>query len=147
MANEPTRRLGTLTVRSKIKLLNTRTTLPDDWSINQNGMLTPQSFIDFSKTESYFKSPARYSYYLAKKLEGIVEKEYETAQKIFIPDSELREIVGKIISNEYGKNNLSDLDLNARLSIAKKLRYNYASTIKQIARMLHLEKSTLEHFL
>lgn len=147
VANEPTRRLGTLTVRSKIKLLNTRTTLPDDWSINQNGMLTPQSFIDFSKTESYFKSPARYSYYLAKKLEGIVEKEYETAQKIFIPDSELREIVGKIISNEYGKNNLSDLDLNSRLSIAKKLRYNYASTIKQIARMLHLEKSTLEHFL
>jgi hypothetical protein len=110
-------------------------------------MLCPDSFIDTSIIESYFKTPVRYSYFLARKLEGVVEQEIESSQKTFIPDIELREIVRKMIMQDYGKESIADLDVNARLSVARKLRYDYASTLKQISRMVHLDRSALEGFM
>ena len=52
-----------------------------------------------------------------------------------------------MIRKDFGKERVKDLDVNARLSVARKLRYRYASSIKQIARMVHLEKSALEGFI
>lgn len=141
------RPLSSFSRRNQRTLLNTRVVLPDDWRIDDNGMICPDSFIDVYRVESYFKTPVRYSYFLAKKLEGVVEQEFESSQKIFIPDRELREVVRRMAVQNYGKESVTDLDFNARLSIARKLRYNYASTIKQIARMLHLESSAIEGFL
>lgn len=136
--------LSAISRRKQRELLKTRFTLPGDWKIDSKGMLCPSSFIDVSLIESHFKTPIRYSYFLARKLEGTVEQEVESSQKIFIPDIELRRIVKRMISQDYGKDSVLDLDVNARLSIARKLRYQYASTIKQISRMVHLDKSALE---
>ena len=110
-------------------------------------MLCPGSFLDVSVIESYFKTPIRYSYFLAKRLEGTIEQEIESSQKTFIPDIELREIVRKMILQDYGKNSVIDLDVSERLAVARKLRYRYASTLKQISRMVHLDRSALEGFI
>ena len=121
--------------------------MPSEWRIDQNGMLCIESFVDVSVIESRFKTSVRYSYFLAKKLEGIVEQDYGASQKTFIPDVELREIVRQMIHQDYGKDSVADLDVNARLSIARKLRYNYASTLKQISRMVKLDQSVLGGFI
>ena len=84
---------------------------------------------------------------MSKKLEGEVELELQSSHKVFIPDIELRGIVKEMIRQDFGKERVKDLDVNARLSVARKLRYRYASSIKQIARMVHLEKSALESFI
>ena len=139
--------LSAISCRAQRVLLRTRVMLPGVWRIDDKGMLCPDSFLDASIIESYFKTPVRYSYFLAKKLEGVVEQEIETSQKTFIPDIELREIVRKMILQEYGKDSVKDLDVRARLSIAKKLRYHYASTLKQISRMVRLDRSVLEGFI
>lgn len=144
---ENTESLSKFSHRAQRTLLSTRVTLPGEWRIDKNSMLCPDSFLDASVIESYFKTPVRYSYFLAKKLEGVVEQEIESSQKIFIPDIELREIVRKIILQDYGKNNVTDLDVHDRLSVARVLRYRYASSIKQISRMVHLDRSALEGFI
>ena len=64
-----------------------------------------------------------------------------------MPDIELREIVRKMVLQDYGKDSVADLDVHARLSVARKLRYRYASTLKQIARMVHLDRSALDGFI
>lgn len=145
--DENTKPLSAISCRAQRVLLRTRVMLPGVWRIDDKGMLCPDSFLDASIIESYFKTPVRYSYFLAKKLEGVVEQEIETSQKTFIPDIELREIVRKMILQDYGKDNVIDLEVHARLSIARKLRYRYASTIKQISRMVNLDKAALEGFI
>ena len=144
---EGTVSLSEMSCRAQRILLSTRVSLPGEWRVDKNGMLCPDSFLDASIIESYFKTPVRYSYFLAKKLEGVVEQEIESSQKTFIPDIELREIVRNMILQDYGKDSVKDLDVRARLSIAKKLRYQYASTLKQISRMVHLDRSALEGFI
>lgn len=143
---EESKPLSTLSSRARRALLSTRIMLPPDWRIDNKGMLCPDSFLDVSVIESYFKTPVRYSYFLAKKLEGTVDMEMGLSQKIFIPDIELREIVRKMIMQDYGKDSVTDLDVHDRLSVARKLRYRYASTLKQISRMVHLDRSALEGF-
>ena len=143
---DDTRPLSTMTRRTQRTLLGTRIMLPGEWKVDSKGMLCPDSFLDTSVIESYFKTPARYAYFLAKKWEGAVEQEMESSQKIFVPDIELREIVRKMVLQDYGKRRVTDLDAHARLSIARKLRYRYASTLKQISRMVHLDRSALEGF-
>ena len=139
--------LSSLSRRNQRKLLNTRFLLPDDWRIDDRGMIFPTSYLAVSELEALFRTPARYSYFLAKKLEGIVEEEMTFSQKLFIPDSELREIVRRMIENDYGKDTVSELGLNERLAVARKLRNRYAATLKQIARMVHLDRSSLGNFL
>ena len=145
--DDDTKPLSSMSRRSQRILLSTRVAIPAEWRINTMGMLCPDSFLDASVIESYFKTPVRYSYFLAKKLEGVVEQEIETSQKTFIPDIELREIVRKMILQDYGKDNVTDLDVHDRLSVARTLRYRYASTIKQISRIVHLDRSALEGFI
>ena len=128
-------------------LLKTRVALPGDWLIDENGMISPMSFLDIHRLESYFKSPTRYTYFLAKKLEGVVEQELEHSQKTFIPDKELRPIVERLAQQTFGVETVKDLDVNSRLALARKLRYDYASTLKQISRMVLLDKSLLEGFM
>ena len=139
--------ISTLSRRRQRELLNSKVLFPDEWLINDSGMIHPLSFLNINKLEDCYKSPMRYSYFLAKKLEGIVEQELEHSQKLFIPDKDLRPIVAEIIRSNFGNKNLQQLDVNERLFIAKKLRHNYASTIKQISRMIHLEPSVLEGFI
>lgn len=139
--------LASLARRTIRTLLGTRSVLPDSWEINDDGMICPTTFVDLTRLESCFRTPAKYSYFLAKKLEGTVNQELDFEEKKFISDMELREIVKNMIRQEYGKENLSELDINSRMSIARKLKYHYAATTKQIARMVHLEKEALEGFI
>ena len=139
--------ISTLSRRRQRELLNSKVLFPDEWLINESGMIHPLSFLNINKLEACYKSPLRYSYFLAKKLEGIVEQELEHSRKLFIPDKDLRPIVAEIVRSNFGNKTLQQLDVNERLFIAKKLRHNYASTIKQISRMIHLEPSVLEGFI
>ena len=141
------RLMSELTLREQRAMFLTRIELPGNWMIDENGMISPLSFLDFQRVESYFKSPIRYSYFLAKKQEGIVEQEFVKSQKIFIPDKELRVIARKLVKDHYGECRMEDLDVKSRLVIARRLRYDYASTHKQIARLLRLDKSALEDFI
>ena len=56
-------------------------------------------------------------------------------------------MVAKMARDLYGAESVRDLDVNARLGLARKLRYEFASTIKQISRMVYLDKTALEGFL
>ena len=140
-------KISDLTVRAKRELFNTRITLPDEWTVDSRGMLDPTSFIDIRRLENYFKTPARYSYFLAKKLEGIVESNMANALKTFMPDKELRPVTRQIAQRMFGQDDIRALDVRSRIRIAKELRYGYMSTLKQISRMVFLEEDILEGFI
>lgn len=141
------RSLESFTRREQKALLHSHTVLPQDWNVDCNGMILPTSFMNIRRLESFFRSPAKYSYFLAKKLEGIVEQNLEHSRKSFIPDKELRPVVRKLALEKYGSDDIKSLNVNARLGIARILRYSYGSTVKQISRMIYLDTDALEGFI
>lgn len=138
--------LAQLPLSKQRSLLKTRAKVPGEWYVDSRGMISPSSFMDFSRIENIFRTSTRYSYFLAKKLEGQVEMQLSKSRKVFIPDKELRQIVRKIAHDTYRTEDVRSLDVKSRLAIAKRLRYDYASTLKQISRMVCLTDDLLKGF-
>lgn len=146
MIGDGCKRIGETTLEQQRALLKSRIRVPDDWIVCQNGMISPASFMDLKHVERIFKTPARYSYFLAKKLEGAVEVQMRESRKTFIPDKDLRNVTKQLSHNLYGSEDVRSLDVKSRLAIARRLRYDYASTIKQISRMVYLDPEVLGGF-
>ena len=140
------RRISSYTRRAQKEILHSNIVIPGDWIIDAQGMIHPACFMDISIIESYFKSPIRYTYFLSKKLEGMIELDLEHAQKTFIPDKEMRQIVKDMIIERYQTADIRQLGINERLQVARTLKYKYACTVKQICRMVHMEKDAIEGF-
>ena len=135
------------TVRQLRDIIRTRVNLPGDWLIDKRGMLDPTCFTEWQKVESLYKSPLRYLFYLTKKLEGKINLTLSQNQKSFISDRDLREVTKNLCFESFGQSDVRTLDLKKRLHIAKILKRDYASTPKQISRMLHLDSDILKDFI
>ena len=144
-ADIPSVSLNDMTQKDARELLGTWVQLPGYWKVDRSGMILPTCFLDVDKLQRLFKSPIKYLYHLSKKLEGKIEM--QGGIRTFIPDKELRQITEELTRKHFGKTDIRQLDFNSRIALARKLRYDYASTLKQIARMLHLDTATLEGFI
>jgi len=125
------------------KLLKTHIRLPEDWTFDKHGMISPECFLEWEKTEKLFGTPIRYTYFLSRKLEGKLEMKYESSNQAFIRDTELR----KLVEEMAGHKNIRSLDFNTRIAIGRKLRYEYAASVKQISRMVYLDTDILKKFI
>ena len=139
-------RIGSMPIVQQRAVLKTRISVPGDWLVCQNGMILPGSFMDLGHVERIFKTPSRYSYFLAKKLEGTVEMQMNESRRTFMTDKDLREVTKKLSRMMYGEDDVRSLDVKSRIAVARKLRYDYASTVKQISRMLYLDPDLLGGF-
>ena len=128
-------------------LLKSRISLPENWSLNSDGMINPLCFTDINRTESLFKTPVRYLFFLAKKLEGKINQILAQGSKSFISDKDLREIAIGLAYKEFGSVNIRFLDVNSRIRLAHELRKDFLASHKQISRILHLEVEILKELL
>lgn len=128
-------------------LLKSRVSFPDDWSFDDNGMLNPLCFTDINRIERIFKSPARYLFYLVKKLEGKINQTLEEHDRPFVSDKDLRDIASDMAVQTYGSKDIRTLNIKSRLIIARKLKNDYASSTKQLSRVLNLDASILKDFI
>ena len=141
------RRFDSFSLREQSILLGPHAKLPQDWRVDGSGMLDVRCFVDVAFLEKLFRTPGRYLYFLSKKLEGDVDKFFTTGTRTFLQDKDLRRIVEKLAKEQYGEGDIRLLSVNTRLLLARKLRYEYASTVKQISRMLHLDAELLKGFI
>ena len=114
--------------------------------MDSNQMLDPHDFTEWRDVENLFKSPARYLYHLSMKLEGKINLEIAQGQKSLIRDKELRELTSSLCLESFGHGEVSKLNAENRLKIARILKRDYASNHKQISRMLHLDAKMLKDF-
>ena len=139
-------RLGSFSQREQRILLGTHKQLPQEWMVDGDGMLDPRCFVDVEFLEKLYRTPGRYLYFLSKKLEGEVDKFFLMGTGTFVQDKDMRGIVCRLAMELFGENDIKMLGINSRLMLARKLRYEYASTVKQISRMLHLNPELLKGY-
>ena len=126
-------------------LVRSRKQIPPDWVIDQYGMIMPYCFLSVDTLKRLFVSPLRYLYFLSRKLEGKID--LQQGIKAFIPDKEMRVITALLSKEIFATDCVKSLDFESKIVLARKLRYQYASTPKQISRMLSLDVATLSEFI
>lgn len=147
LGNRPvSSRLGNLSLREQYRMFETRMKLPEDWLIDVEGRILPESFIDYTHVEQMFRSVRTFIAFL------YVRREDEAALKQEIHRSylESRSIQDlRRIGNEYcvsacGKT-LVKVDIRIRLAIAAKMiREGIASRSASLAKALLLKPEDLK---
>ena len=139
-------KVSDLSRNEQIIRLRTKNKLPQDWLVDGNFMINPCCFLDTNATHSLIQTPNKYIYHLSQKIEGEIEQMYSHTDNTFIPDKELRVIISKILADQFGVDSVKFLNAKDRMLIAKTLRYEYGSTLKQISRLLSVNLEALKNF-
>jgi hypothetical protein len=137
-------KIGGRSLKILKKQLSTRVDIPRDWEIDKFGMINPLCFVDYRIVESIYRSPNRYLYFLSRKQEGKIDMKLSQGVGSFISDKEMRSITDSLTREMFGLEKRVQLNMSQRIQIAKKLRYEYGATHKQISRMLNVDVNILK---
>lgn len=133
--------------RKRHRVLKSKLSLPDEYLIDERGMIFPETFVDATITERLFRHPSRLLFALAKKVEPEVELNFGVADRILYTDSELRSLVNELIVKEFGAPGLSSLTSQQKIRLCVLMRKNYNASVKQISRIARVGVDVLEKIL
>lgn len=139
--------MGEIGTKRCRQLFSTRVAFPDDWTMDDSGMIWPGHYVQYETVNKLYRNVKRYMYYLSATQEASVSESLGMTDMIVLPDKELRKAAKGLSEDMFAKDNIVSLSVNERLILAKKLRQKFACSIKQIARMVHLEFQQLQEFL
>lgn len=104
---------------------------------------SPFSFCDIVTGENLFRDAVHYFHMLGKNIECNKEIAKEIGESIAYTEDELYSAISLRCRDAYGTANPAQIPAEAKMHIAKIMRFEYNATLKQIQRMLRLDSSIL----
>ena len=145
-SDRPRRRIGDLTVRQKRALFRTRMELPDDWQLNETGMILPRCFVDADAVHALFGSPKRFISFLFVRKKDLAEQEAKDA-RVFLEkrcDAELHAEADTESQRLFGRR-ITKLTQAERIQVAKILWQDHRTlSRKQLARAVRMNPAVIE---
>jgi len=108
-----------------------------------DGYALPLSFCDIEIGEQLFRDAPHYFNKIAKNIESSAAIAKEIGESIHYTDDELFDAVSKICSRKYADPVPSRLKPEAKIEVAKTMRFEYNASVKQIQRMLKLDSGII----
>lgn len=138
--------IGGTTEYFRRKIFGTKLEIPNDWLINDEGMIWPGSYVDGSRAEYVFGSMVNFMFELNKKNEDLVNREMY-GREISLNDNDLLSIIRKESEDTFGESDISLLTVDQRLELIRSIRKTYGSDKKQLGRLFHLKQQDLKKVL
>ena len=129
------------------RMFNTRDKFPADWRVTPEGFIWPGNYLDYRLVESLFKSSNAFTFFMGQLKEREINESLGINDRVYLPDLELREKAVNKSYKLYSETNLRNLDVRQRIAIGKELRREYRCSVKQIARIIHLDPKYLKELL
>lgn len=137
-------RLGDLSGREQIRLLKTNFTLPQDWYLDEKGMILPACYVNVEEVERLFVTPRAFLAFLYVRKEDELKMKQQFSARYLeertIQDMRKR---GNSLSNSYCGKSLLRAPLSTRLQIARKMMKEGAGKSESLAKALFLQKEDL----
>lgn len=134
----PARSYSKLTYKEKRALhSSSKLPIPESFRI-RNGLILPESIIDISRCERYFRHASHYFFSLTKNLEAYSEVSQKLGDNICLNDEEVFSAASLIAKNKLGVERLNLLVGDQSRIVAIELHNKYKACNKQISRILKL---------
>lgn len=134
----PAKQYSELTFKEKRALhTSPNDSVPESYRI-RDGYILPESIIDVSRCESFFRHASHYFYSLTKNLEAYSEVSKRLGDKLCLNDEEVFSAAGLTAKKLFGVERLSLLIGDQSRTVAIELHNKYKVGNKQIARILKL---------
>lgn len=141
------KKIGTLSYRSKRELLHSQTTLLDEYILTEKGLILPECYVDFEYVDNLFRSPARLMYAMSRNENMEMELSGDILHKTKYSDEELSGTIKELCEETFQKSSADLLSIENRYRLAKILHKRYRLSRKQLARLTMTEPSLLKTML
>lgn len=132
------RPLSGLGMRERRSLLHSRVILEDDFLINSQGYVEPESYVRKGLVEKIFRSARSFEYFLSTSSRDL-RRDFSEEPKLFIfSDSLVLSGVNEILEKRYESLDVSELSEFNRTKLILELRKQFNAPPKQLARVLGL---------
>lgn len=108
-----------------------------------DGIFSPFSFCNIVLGERLFRDAVHYFYLLGKNIESNNQIAKEIGESISYTEDELYSAISAKCKSDYGTANPAQIPSDAKIAMAKVMRYEYNATLKQIQRMLRIDSGVL----
>ena len=151
----PSRLFAALTLRERRAMCHCRDAdLPAHYQVVENfrpdedtatgHLLLPTGFCAIREAENYFQDAHQYFRRLGRDQEAFSEVARRLGERIFLTDEELFGAICAICAKEFDTPNPSLLPPGQKQEVARRMRFDYNATNKQIQRILKLSASAVE---
>lgn len=140
------KKVGDMTEREKRNLFRTRAKIPDEWLVDEKGMLLPRCYIDMDEVHQLFGSPKRFIRFLFVKKKDITEQDEKIALSFLEKkgDAELHALAEEESRRLFGRR-ITKLTQAERLQVAGILwQERRTLSRKQLARAVRMKSDILE---
>ncbi len=141
--------LSDMSARNQREILSCWQELPQDWRMDEYGMLLPSSYINVDLVESLFGSVKAFLAFLHLKKDDEQQMKQTFSQQYIEQRSmeDLRHHANRLAHNKYG-NSLRVISFESRLEIAASmLRGGTGSRTESFAKALYLKKADIDRLL
>ena len=138
--------VGDMTEREKRNLFRTRAKIPDEWLVDEKGMLLPRCYIDLDEVHHLFGSPKRFIRFLFVKKKDITDQDEKIALSFLEKkgDAELHAMADEESRRLFGRR-ITKLTQAERLQVAGILwQERRTLSRKQLARAVRMKADILE---
>ncbi|MCQ2157306.1 MAG: hypothetical protein MJY53_02815 [Bacteroidales bacterium] len=112
-----------------------------------DGYVSPLEFCEISTAEHIFRDARQYFHMISRNVEGYLNVARSIGETIFYNDTDLFSAAVKMSNEFYGSKELNSLSANQKLTLAKRLHFDYNAGEKQLHRLLKIDAEILKAIL
>lgn len=129
------KRIGDISARARMRLFHsTCDALPQDWIVSEEGYILPQSYVDYVKVESIFRTPNRMNYFYTHSSKARKRIDSEENLPSF-RDQIILSAIPELCRSLFKKNGFAELSLGEKTELLRQIRYRFSMDVAQMARV------------
>lgn len=134
---------SSLPLEEKRRMMHTRTChFPDNYGV-RNGIIAPETFVEWKIGRSFFRDAHQFFNLLTKNRESYAEFGAVYGDRIVLTDEEMYSATVALAQKSFQKANLKELLPEQKMELARKIHFDYKANNAQIFRILKLDKPLL----
>ena len=108
-----------------------------------DGYVSPICFCQIMDAESFFRNSRHYFHSVSRNIESAKDIAKTIGENLFYSDEDLYSHLKMVSSKRYGCQSVSTLTADAKVELAKELRFDFNAGARQICRLLKMDISTV----
>ena len=110
----------------------------------RDGMITPESFVNYKLVERLFPNAQRFVWWVVKNVEAQIETASRLDEKLNLNDDELFVTAQQLARSQFGYDSVKDLPFQKRKELAVILRNKWGASNGQVARIAQLDQRSVD---
>ena len=131
-------RLDSLSGRSRIRILHSKTSMPGYWLLGEGGYILPVSYVKIDYVENLFRTAKRMDYFLRTSSKARLRLESQKEALPSFRDQLVLAALSDLCRTLFQKQSFVELTEFQKSEILRQLRFRFSSNVHQMARVTGL---------